>query len=104
MGSLATPYSNTEIRNRILDYIAAGTGTTVAQLQSSGRVTIPDPVIENLGGVVAGVQPTLIRVNVSYRYDFEFLGGIGALFGGTYTNLPLNASAAMRQETSAPAP
>jgi hypothetical protein len=104
MGSLATPYSNQEIKDRVMDYIAAGTGTTVADLQASGKVTIPDPVIENLGGVIAGVQPTLIRVNITYRYDFEFLGGIGSLFGGSYTNLPLNATAAMRQETSAVAP
>jgi hypothetical protein len=47
----------------------------------------------------AGSAPLqCIRVVVNYTYSFQFLPGIGSMFGRTFTTVPLQAVSEMRIE------
>jgi Flp pilus assembly protein TadG len=85
-------YGTADVQGRVQAYLTSGGVPTTATnpLVSVTDVTIPT----SAGG------PTLSgkKVQVSYTHTYLFIGPIAALFGGSFTTLPITATAIMRQE------
>jgi hypothetical protein len=92
MASLATPYTDTEIANRVRSYITTSTGETNQNLTDNNFSATR--TVEGCGGVAGPV----IRINVHYEYDFQFLGNVAKMFGGSFGTVPLNTASRMRWE------
>jgi Flp pilus assembly protein TadG len=85
-------YTDADVIARVQTYVAQGRVTTTT--------TNPNIVITNVTiPVGAGLPPiNAKRVVVTYTHTYTFLPNIGALFGTTYTTIPLTAVAEMRKE------
>jgi Flp pilus assembly protein TadG len=88
---LPVGYSTTEVKARVLQYIAAGglnpTDATPGDPTSEPKVLSP------------GVCVTVTTVTVTYPHTYSFVGGIVKFFGGTgFGTTQLTATAAMRSE------
>ena len=94
LASLADTYSDTDIQNRVNDY-----------LTSSGLTAAPTaPVIVRSAMNVGGVGPVvdIVSVTVFYPSQFTFIGSLAGLVGGTgWTSITLRATSVMRTESSA---
>jgi hypothetical protein len=83
-------YSNTDIENRVVAYATAG--------------GVPDFTVDNVEitdqTVPLAVGPGMPckRVEITFTHSYMFMGGIGSLFGQTYSTVPLRAVAEMRVE------
>ena len=86
-------YAEADVDNRVVAY-ANASGVTGPAL------TAPDVVLANVVNCAPGLVPAVQcrSVTVNYVYTFRFLPGIGAMFGGTFTTVPLQAVSVMRVE------
>lgn len=92
-------------RVAVLDGYAAADVTARVQeyLDAAGLSGTPVVTVDTLPLTANGRTYTARAVTLKYTYNFATLGAVGAQFGGTYTNVPLQAVSVMRTETqSAP--
>ena len=86
-------YTPADIDARVVAYAnAAGITSPV--------LTAPDVNVNDMNDCAPGVVPAVRCrvVVVNYTYTFHFLPGIGSMFGGTFTTVPLQAVSVMRLE------
>ena len=86
-------YQPEDVQARVDLYMAS------AGLSGPYTVTVANGPVATPAGTF-----TARSVVVNYTYQFAILGGIGPLFGGSYTTIPLTAASIMRTETQAAAP
>lgn len=84
-------YSTADVQNRVIAYVREGR-VPVALMNPS--VLVADVDIPVPGRLPISAR----RVTVTYTHNYMFLPGIGALFGTTYSTIPLRAVAEMRME------
>jgi TadE-like protein len=86
-------YNEPDVDARVVAYAAAAGVANPAV--NAGNVLVSDTTIAMGGG-----QPAIRckRVIVNYTYTFQFLPGIGSMFGTTFTTVPLQAVSEMRIE------
>lgn len=84
-------YSTADVQSRVISYATAG---------GAPGLTAPNVLVENTSVPLgAGVTPMQCkRVTVTYTYTYQFLNGIGSLFGESYTTIPMSAVSEMRVE------
>jgi Flp pilus assembly protein TadG len=83
-------------------YAAADVQARVDAYMAAAGLTDPYTVAVANTPVATGAGTFTARsVTVTYTYQFAVLGGIGAMFGGNYTTIPLQAVSVMRTETQA---
>jgi Flp pilus assembly protein TadG len=91
----STPIGQGTVSARVLAYVAAGRVPVTAGTPGNPVVTVTDNTIV-VGG---GLPPVNVkRCTVTYTHTYMFLGTIAALFGNSYTSVPLTAVAEMRVE------
>jgi len=83
-------YTTADVSSRVVAYTNAAGINTPALV--AGNVRVQNTTI----GAAPGIQCK--RVIVDYTYTFQFLPGIGSMFGGTFTTVPLQAVSVMRIE------
>src|SRR5262249_9359708 len=96
MGTLAcepgssTCYSSGDIASRVSAFVAAGLPTAATPSTTASCVSV-DP---------GASGPSFIgeQVQVTYTYQFKFLGPIGRMIGGNFTSLPMSFVSTMRRE------
>jgi hypothetical protein len=85
-------YTSADVIARVRIYVTEGRVPTT--------VTNPNVVVTNVtipvGGGLAPINAK--RVTVTYTHTYTFLPGIGSWFGASYTTIPLQAVAEMRNE------
>jgi Flp pilus assembly protein TadG len=87
-------YGDADIESRVDQYLAA-----------SGLTGARDVTVANVPVTTPAGTFTARSITLDYTYQFAVLPGVGALFGGTFTTVPLRAVAVMRTESqAAPAP
>jgi hypothetical protein len=81
-------YTNSDAQTRATTYAATGgvPGTVTAV---ATNVALPEPG----GGTWPGVQ-----VTVNHFYNYQYIGPIVAIFGGSFTSANLTARAVMRRQ------
>jgi Flp pilus assembly protein TadG len=81
-------YTNADAQTRATTYAATGgvPGTVTAV---ATNVTLPEPG----GGTWPGVQ-----VQVNHFYNYQYIGPIVAIFGGSFSSVNLTARAIMRRQ------
>jgi Flp pilus assembly protein TadG len=92
--SASAGYSNTEVTQRVNDYLQAG-GLDLARATPAPVVTGPTP--QDLGG---GKCIAAMSVTVSYQHPVPFVGGIISHFGGSFGAVTLSNTSVMRRENS----
>jgi Flp pilus assembly protein TadG len=92
----SSPIGQAAVAARVQAYVAAGRVPV-----SSGTPGNPTVLLANATIPVAGGLPpvNVKRVTVTYTHTYMFISGIAALFGNTYTTVPLTAVAEMRTES-----
>ena len=83
-------YGVQDIEDRVADYMQA------AGLNGSYDVDVVDQTLATGAGTV-----TVRAVSVTLTQNMTFLGAFGAFFGGSFTSVPVGATAVMRTETQA---
>ena len=86
-------YTEPDIDARVVAYAnAAGV--------NNPAITGANVLVANVANCAPGLVPAVQcrRVIVNYTYTFQFLPGIGSMFGGTFTTVPLQAVSVMRIE------
>jgi Flp pilus assembly protein TadG len=85
-------YTEPDIDTRVVAYANASGVNNPA-------LTAADVLVQD-ANVAMGVGPAIRckRVIVNYTYTFRFIPGVGAMFGGTFTTVPLQAVSVMRIE------
>lgn len=96
---LTSEYSTTDAQSRALDYLASGgiTGTCSAGTGGSVCVTVT-PGTTTISGTSPAVTVDEVVVTVEYDYQFNFVGPLAKLFGGSFGVTPLTAVSRMRVE------
>jgi Flp pilus assembly protein TadG len=85
-------YTSADVTARVRVYVTAGRVPTTT---TNPAVAVTDVTI----AVGAGLPPiNAKRVTVTYTHSYSFLPRIAGWFGATYTTLPLQAVAEMRNE------
>jgi Flp pilus assembly protein TadG len=85
-------------------YQPADVQARVAAYMTASGLTDPYTVnVVNVPVATAAGTFTARAVTVNYTYRFAVLGPIGAMFGGTFGTIPLQAVSVMRTETQAAA-
>ena len=94
MAVLPGGYTDADVQARVRTYLTNG---RVANTVANTVILVDDVQVP-----VGGGRPPLSakRVTVTYTHSYLFLGGIGAWFGSTYTTVPLQAVAEMRDEVA----
>jgi Flp pilus assembly protein TadG len=84
-------YSDADVQTRVRAYLTAARVPWTATNPTITRTTVTIPI--------AG-QPSITtrQVTVTYTHSYLFISGIAAMFGSTYTTIPLTAISAMRSE------
>ena len=83
-------YDQDDIEARIDQYLAA------SGLGGDRDVAVANVPVTTLAGTF-----TARSVTLDYTFEFAALAGIGTIFGGSFTTVPLTAVAVMRTETQA---
>jgi Flp pilus assembly protein TadG len=83
-------YSTADVQARVQQYLDA------AGLSDTPTVTVDDVSLTTGAGTF-----TARKVTLTYAYNFVPLGGVAALFGGSFTTISLNGVSVMRTETQA---
>ena len=85
-------YTTPDVQARVASYTYAG------RVPTTTSPVNPTVLVENISIPVSGGRPPISakRVTVTYTYTFQFLSA--ALFGSTYTTVPLSAVSEMRNE------
>lgn len=96
---LTTEYTTADAQSRALQYLASGgiTGTCSAGTAGSLCVTVT-PGTTTITGTTPPVTVSEMVVTVEYDYQFNFVGPILTLFGGSLGVTPLTAVSRMRVE------
>jgi Flp pilus assembly protein TadG len=84
-------YATADVEARVAAYLTAGNIPTTA---ANPAVAVASVAIPVAGGPAISGR----RVTITYTYTYMFLGPIGAIFGSTYSTLPLTAVSEMRSE------
>ena len=87
-------YKEPDVQARVDAYLAAS-GLTATH---PAPTAVPEAVVTPAGTFSA------VRVTVQYPYQFAVLGAVGAVFGGSFGTVPLQAVTVMRTETQAATP
>jgi Flp pilus assembly protein TadG len=87
-------YATADVQARVNAYLAAGNIPTTG---SNPTIAVAPVAIAVAGGPSMPGR----RVTVTYTYSYLFLGPIGAMFGATYSSLPMTAVSEMRSEVVA---
>jgi Flp pilus assembly protein TadG len=92
-------YSTTDVRNRVCNYVQGG-GVPVTTCSAPGGGGNPVVDVTNVSiPVAAGLTPMSgKRVQVTYTHNYIFIGPIASWFGGSFTTVPINGIAIMRDE------
>lgn len=91
-------YSTADVQARVCNYVQTG-GVPVTSCSPPGGGGNPIIDVTNVSIPVAGATPMSgKRVQVTYTHSYIFIGPIASWFGGTFTNVPLNGIAIMRDE------
>jgi len=92
-------YSTTDVRNRVCNYVQGG-GVPVTTCSAPGGGGNPVVDVTNVSiPVGAGLTPMSgKRVQVTYTHSYVFIGPIASWFGGSFTTVPVNGVAIMRDE------
>lgn len=88
-------YAPADVIDRVCDYVqAGGVPMTTTQCQNNANISISDITITAGSKNVPGK-----RVGVTYNHAYLFVGGLASWFGGgSFTSVPVNAVAIMRDE------
>ncbi len=81
-------YGQTDVQNRVNEYLTVG-GLPIAP----ATVTVTPTTIP----YGTGTWPAT-SVNVSFVHNYMFIGAVAAWFGGSFTNVTLQADSTMRHE------
>ena len=81
-------YGATDVQNRVNEFLTVGGLPTGPATVTVTATTIP---------YGAGTWPAT-SVNVSYLHDYMFIGSVAGWFGGSFTNVTLQADSTMRHE------
>jgi Flp pilus assembly protein TadG len=105
LGVLAD-YTATEAQNRALDYlVASGLGTGIVRPSPCGGAIVKNSRCAQMTTttvtVVGSTPPKTVdqvTVIVEYDHEYQFVGPILGLFGGSLTNIRLRSASTMRRE------
>jgi Flp pilus assembly protein TadG len=86
-------YGTADVQSRVAAYMTAGKVPTTTSPANPSVAVVDWTVTLPGGSTVAGK-----RVTVTYTHTFLFVRSLAAMFGGSFTTVPLTAVSEMRNE------